>query len=201
MTSHRLSNSIRLHNFLACLLPTSWDLEFYIWFRMEIWTWGKGFHLQAWPDLYDVTWVTHLCSFTWIGIYRRENPTLGEKPERFYWASFFTTNFLPCCLIMSVLLGWVIFLVLITQHSLPQYILFLLLGLCPITGTHSSLLQTAITCWNKETNYKVFQGNKDTVREKPRAILSFKTGNWKSFLLQFLVKLFISSDSITWYWY
>lgn len=45
-----------------------------------------------------------------------------------------------------------------TTQSVPWYILFLLLGLYPVTGTHSTLLQTAITCWNKKKKKKSISG-------------------------------------------
>lgn len=53
-----------------------------------------------------------------------------------------------------------------TTQSVPWYILFLLLGFYPVTGTHSTLLQTAITCWNLKK--KAFQGNKGSLGEKPK---------------------------------
>ena len=117
MTSHRLSSRIRLHHFLVCLLPVSWDPELSMWLRGEVWAWGEGFHHQGWPELCEVTWVFLLCSFSRAGICGREKSTLAEKPERFFWAFFFTTNVLPCCLMMPVLLGWMILLILITEHG------------------------------------------------------------------------------------
>lgn len=75
-------------------------------------------------------------------------------------------------------------------HSVP------LSGLCPITGTHSSLLQTAIAfCWNREINYKVFHRHKDTSTLIPmgrggiKATFSFQTKLFWNLQFQ---KLFVS---------
>lgn len=100
-------------------------------------------------------------------------PLWEEKLEELYCALFFTTN----C--FALLFNYVCSLrpnILRFDHTAASLRTFC--SFSQLSAGYKNaprLLQTAITCRNEETNYRVFQGHKDTIREKPKAVLSLKS--------------------------